>query len=82
MYGKITGNEPSHVKIIAINTKNQKKKLKKGLKKLTRIKDLPTINGKNNNTTIIKNNNKIPNNLSVTLRNTAYNGKKYHSGTI
>jgi len=25
---------------------------------------------------------KIPNNLSVTERKTAYNGKKYHSGTI
>jgi hypothetical protein len=25
---------------------------------------------------------KIPSNLSVTERKTAYNGKKYHSGTI
>lgn len=25
---------------------------------------------------------KIPNNLLVTLRKTAYKGKKYHSGTI
>jgi len=28
------------------------------------------------------NNRKIPNSLLVTERKTAYNGKKYHSGTI
>lgn len=52
--------------------------MKKGLKKLTRIKETPTIKGNNNKTKIIKNNKNIPKSLLVTERKTAYNGKKYH----
>ncbi len=40
------------------------------------------IKGKNNKHKIKQAIKKIPNNLLVTLRKTAYNGKKYHSGTI
>ncbi len=47
--------------------KKKKKKLKKGLKKLTRIKETPTIKGNNNKTKIIKNNKKIPKSLLVLI---------------
>jgi len=62
--------------------KNQKKKENKGLKKLTRIIIKTEKKGRQNKIKTIRNNKKIPNNLSVTDLSTAYKGKKYHSGTI
>jgi len=57
-------------------------KAKKGLNAPLRIILFFKIKGIINNATTKQAIKKIPSNLSVTDLNTAYKGKKYHSGTI
>jgi len=78
----MTGNLPNQPNIKQTHRKYQNKKAMKGLKEALRMIIFFIIKGKNNKQQIKSAINKIPNNLSVTLRRTAYKGKKYHSGTI
>jgi len=57
-------------------------KAKKGLKVPLRIIAFFNTKGIISNAITKQAIKKIPSNLSVTERSTAYNGKKYHSGTM
>jgi hypothetical protein len=80
--GSKTGKLPIQPNKKQIIKKNQITIPCKGLNNVLRIKD--SFNKKGNiKIQIINKAIKItPNNLFVTLRNTAYKGRKYHSGTI
>jgi len=78
----MTGKLPIHPNKKQIAKKNQINKLYNGLNNALRIINPLQKTGNNKIHAIAQAIKKIPNNLFVTERKTAYNGKKYHSGTI
>ena len=81
-YNPITGKPPIQLTRKHVIKKKLIKKTCTGLKLELLILEFFKRKGKKNKDKINQAIIKIPNNLSVTDRKTAYKGKKYHSGTI